>query len=55
MMFTTFFNKPPVHFLDATRQALSASVANQALEHFWSIYNLIRVAGCHVTCCCFLP
>ena len=28
---------PPVHFLGAIRQALSASVANQALEHFWSM------------------
>ena len=33
-------NAPPVHFLDAIRQALSASVANQALGHFWSIFNL---------------
>ena len=31
---------PPVHFLDAIRQALAASVANQDIEHFWSAYNL---------------
>ena len=31
---------PPVHFLDAIRQALAASVANQDIEHFWSVYNL---------------
>ena len=31
---------PPMHFLDAIRQALSASVASQHLEHFWAAYNL---------------
>ena len=31
---------PPVHFLDAIRQALAASVANQGIERFWSVYNL---------------
>ena len=31
---------PPVHFLDAIRQVLAASVANQDIEHFWSVYNL---------------
>ena len=31
---------PPLHFLDAVRQAVSASVASQHLEHFWAAYNL---------------
>ena len=31
---------PPAHFLDAIRLALAASVANQNIEHFWSVYNL---------------
>ena len=29
-----------MHFLDAIRQALSASVASQHLEHFWAAENL---------------
>ena len=28
---------PPAHFLDAIRLALAASVANQNIEHFWSV------------------
>ena len=31
---------PPAHFLDAIRLALAASVANQNIEHFWSVFNL---------------
>ena len=31
---------PPAHFLEAIRLALAASVANQDIEHFWSVYNL---------------
>ena len=30
----------PDHFLDAIRHALAASVANQNIEHFWSVFNL---------------
>ena len=31
---------PPAHFLEAIRLALAASVANQNIEHFWSVLNL---------------
>ena len=31
---------PPAHFLEAIRLALAASVANQNIEHFWSVFNL---------------